>query len=251
MAKKERTGRRDTDPKVIKKIEKTSRKESAPPERFSLLGGLSDETRHSVIAILFFVIGVFFSVAPFGKAGLVGSSIYGGFDYLLGVGYFILPLLLFLLGVSFFRAARPNLAMTASVGAFLFLFSTLGLVNIFSGAGEGGLLGRLISYPLVKLFDTYVATLFLIAFLVISFLVMFNTQLNFGPLLFWRKKEDAEEEGETEVEIKGLPRETKEEVIEEEIKEPKQPKLAQVVAKIKDLPEKKMTPWEKECLSIK
>src|SRR3989344_5502256 len=103
MAKKEPAGRRSTDPKVIKKIEKPSRKESIPAERFSLFDGLSDETRHSVIAILFFVIGIFFSIAPFGKAGFVGTSVYGGFQYLLGVGYFILPLLLFLLGVFFFR----------------------------------------------------------------------------------------------------------------------------------------------------
>jgi S-DNA-T family DNA segregation ATPase FtsK/SpoIIIE len=239
MAKKERTGRRGTDPKVIKNTEKFSRKEPVPAERFSLFDGLSDETRHSVIAILFFVIGIFFSVAPFGKAGFVGSSIYGGFEYLLGVGYFILPLLLFLLGVSFFRASRPNLAVTASIGAFLFLFSTLGLVNIFSGVGEGGLFGRLISYPLVKLFDTYVATLFLIAFLAISFLVMFNTQPNFGALFFWRKKEgDIEETEDEEIEIKGLPKEVKEETPKVGTEEIKQPKLAAAIAKVKDLGKK-------------
>ena len=117
------------------------------------------------MAILFFVIGVFFSIAPFGKAGFVGQNIYQGFDYLLGVGYFILPLLLFLLGVSFFKASRPNLAMTASIGAFLFLFSSLGLVNIFSGHDAGGLFGKVISYPLLKLFDVYISVLFLFAFL--------------------------------------------------------------------------------------
>ncbi|MHB1118341.1 MAG: DNA translocase FtsK 4TM domain-containing protein, partial [Minisyncoccota bacterium] len=236
MAKKERTGRRSTDPKVIKKIEKPARKESASSERFSLFDGLSDETRASAIAILFFVIGIFFSIAPFGKAGLVGSSVYGGFTYLLGVGYFILPLLLFLLGVSFFRESRPNLAMTASIGAFLFLFSALGLVNIFSGNESGGLLGRLVSYPLVALFDTYVATLFLIAFLAISFLVIFNTHPNFGALLFWRKKEVAGDHGEDteeeEVEIKGLPREIKETPKEEPVPEEPKTKLAAAIAKV-------------------
>src|SRR3989339_320001 len=242
MAKQERSGRRNTDIKAPKKTVRATKEPTPSGPRISLFEGLSDETRHSVIAILFFVIGIFFSVAPFGKAGLMGSSVYNGFEYLLGVGYFILPLLLFLLGVSFFRASRPNLAMTASVGAFLFLFSTLGLVNIFSGVESGGLLGRLISYPLVKLFDTYVASLFLIAFLAISFLVMFNAQPNFSALLFWRKKEgDVEEEvedEEEEMEIKGLPKEVKEETQKVGSEEIKQPKLAAAIAKVKDLGKK-------------
>ncbi|MEK7569029.1 MAG: DNA translocase FtsK 4TM domain-containing protein [Patescibacteria group bacterium] len=162
-------------------------------KRASLFGGISDGTRHSVIAILFFVIGIFFSVAPWGYGGMVGSQIYRGFEYLLGVGYFALPTLLFLLGFSFFRESRPNLAMTASIGAFLFLFSTLGLVNIFSG-DAGGVLGWLVSFPLIKLFDTYIATLFLVAFLAISFLVMFNTRPSLSSLLFWRKSSDENDE---------------------------------------------------------
>lgn len=239
MAKKEPTGRRNTDPKVIKKIEKPSRKESVPEERFSLFEGLSDETRHSVIAILFFVIGTFFSIAPFGKAGVVGTSVYDGFQYLLGVGYFILPVLLFLLGVSFFRASRPNLALTASIGSFLFLFSSLGLVDIFSGNNAGGIFGWMISTPLLKLFDVYVATLFLMAFLAIAFLVMFNTQPNFSALLFWRKKEgESEETEDEEIEIKGLPKEVKEETPKVGTEEIKQPKLAAAIAKVKDLGKK-------------
>ena len=137
-----------------KKNEETDDKKDSLLSGIELLAGLSDETRHTVIAILFFVVGVFFSVAPFGKAGLMGENIYNGFEYLLGVGYFILPTLFFLLGVSFLRASRPNLAITASLGAFLFLFSSLGLIDIFSGNNAGGLFGRMISTPLVKLFDT-------------------------------------------------------------------------------------------------
>ncbi len=156
----------------------------------SFMDGLSDETRHSVVAIIFFVIGTFLSVAPFGKAGFVGENIYRGFSYLLGIGYFILPLLFFILGISIFRTAKRNVALATSLGAFLFLFSSLGLINILSGENEGGLLGNIASSPLVKLFDTYVATLFLFAFLVISFLIIFNTHLKFSSLLFWRKDDD-------------------------------------------------------------
>lgn len=233
MAKKEKTSRKKATSRVSKKEELLSDAGSLF-ESFSPLGGLSDEIRHSVIAILFFVIGIFFSVAPFGKAGMLGESIFGGFNYLLGVGYFALPLLLFLLGISFFRESRPNIAMNASVGAFLFLFSMLGLVDIFSGDGSGGKLGQIISVPLVRLFDTYIATLFLIAFLAISFLVMFNTRPSFSSLLFWRKNNDEgesdeeEEYGEEEEEIQP------EEKDLDTDKEEKPAKLAQVVAKLKE-----------------
>ncbi len=240
MVKKENTGRRNTDPKVVKKFNKPIKDEVALTERLSLFDGLSAETRHSVIAILFFVIGIFFSVAPFGKAGLVGSSIFSGFQYLLGVGYFILPILLFLLGVSFFRESRPNIAMTASIGAFLFLFSTLGLINIFSGDGSGGLIGKIASYPLVSLFDTYVSTLFLIAFLAISFLVIFNTHPNFGALLFWRKKESLDDDEDVEeleiitnVDDAGLLRSARKDVDEKEV-EVKPTKIAKVIALVSD-----------------
>jgi len=210
----------------------------------SFLGGLSPEIRHSVIAILFFVIGIFFSVAPWGYGGMLGGKIFSAFQYLLGVGYFALPVLLFLLGVSFFRESRPNIAVTATLGAFLFLFSVLGLVSVFSGDTEGGIIGKIISVPLVKLFDTYIATLFLIAFLAISFLVMFNTRPSFSSLLFWRNKEaanDGEDTNIEEVKIKATEEEEEEKIVEE-----KPTKVSQVVAKIK----KEITPTDESGISL-
>lgn len=244
MAKKEISGRRRNDTKVPKNTEKVSKEKTSLLGNISFFDGLSDETRHSVIAILFFVVGIFFSAAPFGKGGVLGESIYGGFEYMLGVGYFALPLLLFLLGVSFFRESRPNIAMTASLGAFLFLFSTLGLVNIFSGDSSGGILGRIVSIPLVKLFDTYIATLFLIAFLAISFLVMFNTRPNFSALLFWRRK--GEEEGDEDAEVRPLEYSGSTPVPEEDVKDEKPAKIAQVIAKIK----KDIAPTDESGISM-
>ncbi len=243
MAKKEKNGRRKNDEKVPKKIIKGSNEGASLFRGISFLGGLSDEIRHSVIAILFFVVGIFFSVAPWGYAGLLGGKVYNGFEYLLGVGYFALPLLLFLLGISFFRESRPNIAVTASIGAFLFLFSMLGLVNIFSGDMSGGILGQIVSSPLVKLFDTYIATLFLIAFLSISFLVMFNAKPDFSTLLFWRKKDGEDEYVDEEVAIQTNNDEVKKEETEEE---EKPAKIAQVIAKIK----KDITPADESGISM-
>lgn len=201
---------------------------------FSFMNGLADEIRHTVFAIIFFVLGIALSSAPFGKAGLVGQTLYGGLDYLFGVGYFILPTLFFLLSISLFRSTRPHIGTTSTVGAFLFLFSSLGLINIFSGNDAAGVIGWMISTPLIALFDAYIAVILLLSFLLISFIVMFNTRPNFSSLLFWRKREDdAQEEVEEEVFI-DLPEDVPAlapAVKEEELK---QPKLAQAVTKNKD-----------------
>lgn len=249
MAKQETRGRRKTETKIIKKIERTSGGGPSLWSQISFFGGLSQETRNTVIAILFFVIAVFFSVAPFGKAGMIGGSVYSGLQYLLGVGYFALPLLLFLLGVSFFRESRPSMATSTSIGAFLFLFSILGLVQIFSGNTSGGILGRAVSVPLEKLFDTYIATLFLISFLAISFLVMFNARPNFSALLFWRRKE-GEDTDDTEVRPREYPSSDlvpSAIVPEEKAEEEAAPaKIASVVAKIK----KEIMPTDESGISL-
>jgi S-DNA-T family DNA segregation ATPase FtsK/SpoIIIE len=236
MVKNTRPSKRKTDSKTSKKNEQRGHKEESLSPQFSLFGGLSPEIRHTVVAILFFAVGLFLSIAPFGKAGFVGTSIYHGFEYLLGVGYFILPTLFFLLGVSFFREARQSVAGTASVGAFLFLFSMLGMVNILSGNDAGGLLGRIVSTPLVKLFDIYVAMLFLTAFLAISLLVMFNARPDFSRLFFWRKNNpDEADQSDTEDESIDdiLP------VVEAEETVVKKPMLAEVIAKVQEKVTKK------------
>lgn len=183
MAKKESAPQK-------KNGQKSPSKDSSPSKKKSLFDGLSNETRHSVIAILFFVIGIFFLVAE-KYGGSAGLMLYNGLSYLLGLGYYAVPLLLFILGISFFRESRPNIASTESLGSFLFMFSVLGLLDT-----KGGVLGHFFSW-LLSPFGPYIATLFLIAFLLISLLIIFNTHIRFDSLLFWRKKaadDDAEEE---------------------------------------------------------
>lgn len=165
-------------------------------ERRRLLASLKEETKHGVLSIVFFVLSVFFILAAFGKAGVVGSSAYRGFEALLGFGYIVLPLLLLLLSASFLKESRPDFALPTTIGAFLFLLSALGIIDLF-GKGSGGILGGLIATPLIKLFDTVVSGVFLAAILIISLLVMFDTKPSLGSLgilkIFSRKKEEVED----------------------------------------------------------
>ena len=85
---------------------------------------LSEETKHSVFAVICIALSFFFVLAAWGKSGVVGSFIYRMLDTLLGVGFFMLPLLLLLLGIAFFRAMRPEIAAMRLTGSALFSLGT-------------------------------------------------------------------------------------------------------------------------------
>ncbi len=141
---------------------------------------LQEETLRAIIAVIFFVLAVFLvlSSGPIDKGGFVGRGAYGTFHFLFGIGYYLLPILFLILCVSFFRSLQKKLAITHSIGGVLFFLSALSFVNIVL-SGRGGLVGNYISEPLVSLFDTLLTLIILIAFIVISLLVMFDAPLRF------------------------------------------------------------------------
>lgn len=184
---------------------------------------LKDETIHWVLAIIFFVLVVFLMLASFGSGGIVGGTVYGGLSYLLGIGYYLLPILFFLLGISYARTVKTNFATIRTIGSLIFIFSGLGVVDLIF-TDQGGVVGKFISSPLVKLFDFAVSFVFLSALLLISLLVIFDTSPNFSSLLFWRKWFSKDEEDEYEEdEDEEIEEEESEE--EEEEEKPKKKRI--------------------------
>jgi DNA segregation ATPase FtsK/SpoIIIE, S-DNA-T family len=159
---------------------------------------LQKETLQGIIAIFFFVIAVFFMLSAFSKAGLVGNVTFEFFSYLFGWGYYLVPILFIILCISFFNSLKRRLALTHTIGGLLFFVSSLSLLNIFTE--KGGVVGSLISSPLVYLFAVYASTIILLALIVISFLVMFDVPLKLNILNLFKKKE-LEEEEEPEKEL--------------------------------------------------
>lgn len=175
------------DKKASKDKSKNAENESET-ERY-----LKDETLRAIIAVAFFVLGIFFLLSAFGKSGKVGEMAYYAFhDTLFGVGFYILPLLFFILCVSFFMSLQKKLALTHSIGGLLFFIASLGLVDI-SMPGKGGIVGGFISHPLLNLFDTTASVIILIAVVLVSLLVMFDAPLSFSFLtsLFRKRNIDA------------------------------------------------------------
>ena len=192
---------------MVRKDKKDSRKDrrrdSVDPEENKYL---RDETLRGIIAVVFFVLGVFLllSSGNIDKGGFVGRKAYSVFHYLFGVGYYLLPIVFIILCVSFFRSLHKKLALTHSIGGLLFFISSLAIVNI-TRPESGGLVGSYISEPLVSLFDTPVTVITLVAFIVISLLIIFDASLKFTFLgnllssLFKRKSVEEVEDTSPEL----------------------------------------------------
>lgn len=162
---------------------------------------LKDETMQGVIAVVFFLIGIFFLLAAFKIGGPVGSKTYQIFYFLFGTGYYILPVLFFILGISFFKTFKNRLALTQSVGGTLFFLSSLSVVNI-TFPGKGGVVGKFVSSPLIGMFDIYVSLIILFGLIIISLLIMFDTPLKLSsfPTFFGKKSDDEEDEDDNLIE---------------------------------------------------
>ena len=202
---------------------------------------LKTETKHSILAIVFFVLALFFLMSAFNVAGVAGKFFYENLHYLLGVGYILLPSLFMLLGSSFLKSETPNIGWTRTISSVIFLLSSLGIIDVASGEHSGGFLGRVLSTPFIFLFDSYASIVLLGALLIISILVMFDARPILTPIFakIWslikrkRKEEPVLTLNEDEIEEveKSMPE-------EEELTTKEKIKSALGVGKKKE--------WEKE-----
>ncbi|HSE34705.1 MAG TPA: DNA translocase FtsK 4TM domain-containing protein [Candidatus Paceibacterota bacterium] len=218
--------------------------------------GLRDETRNSIIGILFFIIGIVLLGAAWGPGGFLGEKLYLGVHFLFGIGYYLLPLLSFILGWNFFRAGGHNLPTPSLVASPFFVTSSLGLLSLWnlSPALTGGFIGTYVAKPMVILFAPVLAGVILLAVFVIAILMLFDMPLRLGFLFGFleylkRAKHDADEEiddaqfagadeddEEGEVEVIDLKAEAdrtraiqEEEQAEKEAEGPAEPRIAEPI----------------------
>jgi len=153
---------------------------------------MSTGTVQTILAILSFLITVISLLAAFGKAGVVGNYAFIFFSRMFGVGYYLIPLVFAMLGITCLQGLKKKFEVSKGVGALLFFLSGLGLIHI-AYAGAGGVIGRYLDYPFLQLIDYLATTILLIAILVISIFMTFNLHLNWDMIAFWRKKKDESE----------------------------------------------------------
>jgi len=183
----------NTEEEMEEREESRGRGRKKERERVSWWGSLRLETRYSILGIFFVLIGVIFLSAPFGKGGFVGDRTYSFFTYLFGVGYYLIPIITFLVAANFFRARENTFAKQILISALLFVLSGLGLLSIMhSSVVGGGVVGTGIEKLFATPFGELLATIFLLGLALISLLILFDTPLHFGILGRLLKKKEKE-----------------------------------------------------------
>lgn len=165
---------------------------------------LKEQTIRVIYSILFFIAAAFLIFSALHKAGVVGESTYEGLRFLFGIGYFLLPCLLITLGILFLRSLHQRVAWPKVVGSIVFLIASLGTISILykiDEVGQGGVLGNIISSPLIQLFEVPVTLIFLVGLIIISSIIMLDSHLTWTSLAFWRKKVSNEENRDADAEI--------------------------------------------------
>lgn len=144
--------------------------------------GIPQETLRSIIVVLLFIGGVLLTLAGLGIAGSGGNDLYTLFGYLLGsIGYFLLPLIFFMLAGNALRTESHGFTTTKIISSIVFVLSGLGFLAIV--ANRGGLIGQYIADPAVQYFDIYASLIILGGVSLISLLVLLEGRISIEPFI--------------------------------------------------------------------
>lgn len=154
---------------------------------------LHPETKKSIWAVILFGIALILLLAGFQNAGPAGNFLYDIFRSLFGWGYYLLPLILVVMGGVFLTSERRKIYGVTFFGAGLFVLSGLGLIDVLS-PGNGGFVGKMVG-ALESLFGYTAAIIVILIMLIVSFLVTLNLPIKIKRReKGWVVEEDDEEE---------------------------------------------------------
>jgi S-DNA-T family DNA segregation ATPase FtsK/SpoIIIE len=168
---------------------------------------MRDETVQAVLAIFSFLITLLSLLAAFPKgpdstyAGKAGYYVYYFFTHLFGAGYFLIPLVFAMVGIALLQGMERKFRLSKAIGAVIFFFSSLGLIYIVdivfgvANGRAGGVFGRWVGAPLVKILDVWASTVLLIALIVVSVFILFELRITAEQLMFWKWGKNSKEKG--------------------------------------------------------
>ncbi len=139
------------------------------------------ETKRAIIVVLLIIIGLFLVLAAFGAAGVAGSDAYRLIASLLGIGYFLVPLIFFILAGNALRPMEGVFSPLKLISSALFFIAGLGFIQIVSD--HGGLLGNVIAAPALKYLDIYASLIVLGGMSIISLLLILEGRISIEPFV--------------------------------------------------------------------
>ncbi len=145
---------------------------------------LKKETAQGIAAVISFVCGLLLLFAVFDKAGRAGTILYALLTRIVGVGFYLLPILFFFFSFALLKAVRGFFPLKKSAGILALFLSGLAIIGT-AFPQEGGLVGRLIASPLIDFFDVYASLALLAAVFISSLLLIFDASLPLAAFLAW------------------------------------------------------------------
>lgn len=187
------------------------------------------ETILGVLAVVAVMIGVLLIFSMVHAGGTGGEILFTGLTSIMGVFAYVSPLICLYAAYYLWKEELPEVRFITALGVTLLIFGALGLGTLFFGPTFGGIIGVLLTTPLVKYFALYPSVAFLSGLAAIGGIITLERKPSlapFGavlsyPLLQLQKIIDSrkarsfddEEELDLEVEQEELP---EEELYEEE-----------------------------------
>lgn len=193
------------------------------------LNAIPAHSKRAIAAVFFFVIAILLGLSAAGAAGVAGTRLFLGLSYVLGVGYFLLPLLSLILGITLAKDREAPFPVLKGIASGVFFVSALGFVELVSH--EGGALGRAIENPIVGLFDVWGGGLLLAMSIVITLILSFEASIptftlpSFSPWTRSKKEEGDDIDSAVEVAASSLAA-TEEEDAEEAVADERPPQAA-------------------------
>lgn len=108
---------------------------------------ISSDARRDIAGVVFIVLGVvLFVCAAFPSTALVSSALSTGLHLAFGVGAFLCPLALIVIGVCFLvRFGRERVPLRATIGLALILLAVLVLLSLFTPGATDGNAGEVLN----------------------------------------------------------------------------------------------------------
>ncbi len=211
------------------KSKKKSKFSDSLPE-MNPLAKVSSETKKSVIGITLIGVSVILFLAAFGTAGPAGAFFYGIAHGLLGVGYYLIPVIFLIVGVLFLVSSEEKFFGVIFAGMAGFVLTGLGLIDVIWPT-QAGWLGKVVGSLEIP-FGSVATIILLVTLMITALLVTLNASVNLRDIKLPWKEDSTDDEDEEDDDI---------ELDEEDliIKEASEPIKAAKGKEVKAKPEEK------------